>query len=633
MKVKKLIKNNKLLFRLITSYLITSVLLTTILMIVVTGFISRRITDSTIEAASSQLKQSYTTIYYALTDIYGDNYDLWTRNPLIQKALSSNELLQDEVVEVSNHLNRETIKNDLIESLYLVNKGYNRVISNDSAYSLANFYDQDALDLFKKYEQSFHTYKNEIFYPRTYKKETEKTANNLISVVYAKQDSEGKLNSGLIVNINQNALSEIVNDSKNSSSMIIVNGAGQIITDSKGKFGQVLPRDEFYYSIANNQEIEDSFTADYFGEKSFVTFKKARDLGFVFISITPYSYLINQVIKVDIYLGLFFILFMIISIIISTISTKKIYEPLNNIIQKMKDNPSIDLISGDEYTFLDEAYNNLILKNKSSQIQRVFNGSYGDNSLDVLGFKKNDKFMVFSLIPDDGQDLTTDIMERILKIVNSSSHMQGTLTSPNCISCIIHSEEFSENKMEEIMDSLMNLQRLISDELSINISIGLGTIVNNLDSIRFSQRYSMNAVQNALKSGDGQIVSYSDIENSKVAASINKDNIADRIQEYVDKNFTRKDFSVQEIKDEVDLSLSYIRQIFKEEKGMTLNDYILNLRIDLSKTLLLTTDKTAKEIAEDVGYYDNRYFYTLFKKKVGMTTDEFRKSMRQDQTL
>ncbi len=632
MKLKNLIKNNKLLFRLITSYLITSVLLTTILMIVVTSFISGRITDSTIEAASSQLKQSYKTIYYTLTDIYGDNYDLWTRNPLIQNA-RSNELSREEVIQISNHLNRETIKNDLVESLYLIDRSSNKVISNVSDHSTEDFYDQDALELFNKYEQNFNAYKNELFYPRTYLSETDESSKNLISIVYANQDSEGKLNKGLIVNIDQNALSEIVNDTSNSSSMIIVNGAGKIISDSKGRFGEVLPKDEFYYSIANSEEIEGSFTADYFGEKSFVTFKKATDLGFVFISITPYSYLTNEVIKVDIYLGLFFILFMIISIIISTISTKKIYDPLNNIIQRMKDNPSIDLISGDEYTFLDEAYNNLLLKNKSSQIQRVFNGSFGDNSLHVLGFKENHKFMVFSLIPDDGQDLTPEIMEKILEYINSSSNMQGTLTSPNCISCIIHNEEFSDKKMEEIMDSLLNLQHIISEELGIETSIGIGTIVNNLDSIKFSQRYSIHAVQNALNSGDSQIVSYSDIENSKVAASLNKDNIADRIQEYVDKNFTRKDFSVDEIKDEIQLSLSYIRQIFKEEKGITLNDYILNLRIELSKTLLISTDKTAKDIAEDVGYYDNRYFYTLFKKKVGMTTDEFRKSMREEQTL
>jgi len=46
--------------------------------------------------------------------------------------------------------------------------------------------------------------------------------------------------------------------------------------------------------------------------------------------------------------------------------------------------------------------------------------------------------------------------------------------------------------------------------------------------------------------------------------------------------------------------------------------------------LLINTDSTAKDISESVGYYDNRYFYTLFKKKVGMTTEEFRKLRKEE---
>ncbi|WP_313755928.1 helix-turn-helix transcriptional regulator [Tissierella sp.] len=73
-----------------------------------------------------------------------------------------------------------------------------------------------------------------------------------------------------------------------------------------------------------------------------------------------------------------------------------------------------------------------------------------------------------------------------------------------------------------------------------------------------------------------------------------------------------------------------MRQIFRNEKGVTLNDYIISCRIDKAKELLINTDSTAKDISESVGYYDNRYFYTLFKKKVGMTTEEFRKLRKEE---
>lgn len=630
MKLKKLMKNNRLLFRLIISYLITSVLLTAVLMAVVTGFVTNRFTSETTEASSNQLKQAYTTLYYALTDIYGDNYDLWTRDDLIRKALSTEEISQEETKMIISNLNRKIVRHELVESVYLVNKVSNTIISHVSSYEWSNFYDQDALRLFNEYEVNYDTYLNETFFPRS--NDESGNSSNLISIVYARKDDGGSLNSGLIVNINQGSLSKLVTTNNNSTELIIVNSMGKIISGSKG-FGEVLPRDEFYYSIANNENVEDSFTGYYFGEKSFVSFKKAMDLGFVFISITPYSSLLSEVIQVDFAIGLFFILSIIISILVSTYSAKKIYEPLNNLIKKMKENPSIELVSGDEYTFLDEAYKNLILKNKSSQISRILNGTYGDSSLEVLGFKDDHKFLVFSLIPDDGQELTVSTMEKLLELINSNNNMQGSFTAPDCISCIIQDVDFSESKMEEIMESLVNLQRMIAENLDIVVSVGLGTVVNNLESIKFSQRYSLQAVQNALKSGDGQILFYTDIENSKVAASLNKENIAEKIQDYIDKNFTRQDFSVDEINDELDLSLSYVRQIFKSEKGITLNDYIINCRIEMAKQLLTSTEKTAKEISEEVGYYDNRYFYTIFKKKVGMTTDEYRKSISSEEAL
>jgi YesN/AraC family two-component response regulator len=197
------------------------------------------------------------------------------------------------------------------------------------------------------------------------------------------------------------------------------------------------------------------------------------------------------------------------------------------------------------------------------------------------------------------------------------------------MACIINEDDLDESKIENIMDRLINLQDVISEQMDITISIGLGTVVNSIDSIRHSHRYAVIAAQYAGSIGENQVISYNEIENSKVAASVNKGSIADSMLDYVNDNYSRQDFSVDEIAQELDLSLGYIRQIFRSEKGITLNDYIINTRIDKAKELLLSTEDTAKDISEAVGYYDNRYFYTIFKKKVGMTTDEFRKSLKE----
>lgn len=633
MNIKKLLTNNRLLVRLIISYLITSILLTGILMGAVSGFISTRTKNKTTETAQNIMKQSYNTFYYALTDIYGDYYQLWSKDVNINKALVQNEISNEDLDWISNALDGATFRNDFIDSVYIINRKADLVISNNNkAYSTEEFYDQSGVELFLNFEKYYEDYKDIVFFPRntSYNINNVDYNKNYISIIYASKDQEGKLNSGIIVNIDQSKLSSLVNSGNEKTSMIITNSAGVIISDSTGKeFGRLLPKGEVYNNIANNINDEDSFIGIYESEKSFITFKKANNIGFVFISITPYSYITGELSKINKVIALFFVISLFISLVVNVFSVKRIYSPLNSLIKDMKENPSIEKINGmNEYDFLGEAYHSLVLKNKQSHISRIFNGNYSDNTLEVLGFSK-DKFLTFSIIPDDESFRTPGVMQELIDIIEIKNHWLGTIISNESIACIINEEDLDENKIDNIMEQLVSFQDLVSEEINISISIGLGTVVNSIESIKHSHRYAIIAVQYAQSIGENQVIYYNEIENSKVAASVNKESLADAMAEYVEKNYSRQDFSVDEIAAELDLSLGYIRQIFRSERGITLNDFIINTRIDRAKQLLLSTEDTAKDISEAVGYYDNRYFYTIFKKKVGMTTDEYRRSLKE----
>lgn len=633
MNFKKILTNNKLLVRLVTSYLITSVFLTGILMVTVSSFISTRTETKTTETAQDIMRQSYNTFYYALTDIYGDYYQLWSKDVNVNKALVERELSPEALNGISNSLDVATFRNDYVDSIYIINKDSDLVMSNTSIpFRINEFYDKGGIELFNDFEKYYDSYKDVVFFPRntSYNISNIDYEKNYISILYASKDAEDKLNSGIIVNIDQNKLSSLINSGNERSTMIIANSAGNIISDSRGSsFGKLLPQGDIYNNIANNNKDEDSFIGEYLGEKSFITFKKANNIAFVFISITPYSYISGEVAKVNRVIGIIFVISLFISLIVNVFSVKRIYSPLNNLIKDMKDNPSIEKITGmSEYDFLGEAYEGLVLKNKQSHMSRIFNGNHSDDTLQVLGFSK-DKFLSFAIMPDDQSLRTSNILQQILSIIETNTDWYGTIISSESMGCIINEDDIDESKIENIMDRLINLQDVISEQMDITISIGLGTVVNSIDSIRHSHRYAVIAAQYAGSIGENQVISYNEIENSKVAASVNKGSIADSILDYVNDNYSRQDFSVDEIAQELDLSLGYIRQIFRSEKGITLNDYIINTRIDKSKELLLSTEDTAKDISEAVGYYDNRYFYTIFKKKVGMTTDEFRKSLKE----
>ena len=633
MNFKKLLTNNKLLVRLIISYLITSILLTSILMAVVSYFVSSRTKAKTNESQRDLMRQSYNTAYYALTNIYGDFYVLWSRDEDIRRTLQGTNISEEDIKIASKIIDNAAFKEDLVDSVYIINKKANLIISNIyPPQPIETFYDKSSVELFNDFEKHYNSYKNEVFFPRktSYSIYGTKYSKDYISIVYAANDEDGKLDSGIIVNIDQNKLSSLLNTANIKEIMLIANSGGKIISDSQGAgFAKSLPRGDIYRSIANNPNDEDGFTGEYLGEKSFITFKKAENIGFVFISIVPYSLIKAETTQINRIIALFFVIAMFISLLVSIFSAKRIYEPLDKLIKNMRENPSIDDVVGvDEYTFLGETYNSLILKNVRSHVSRIFNGNYSDSAEKILGFSK-EKFLTLAIIADDSNS-SLDLLEKVLDIMEINVKWVGAITSSNSISCVINEDDFDDGKIENIMEELVNLQGLIVEDLDITVSIGIGTVVNSLDSIKFSHRYAILAVQYAMSIGENQVILYSEIENSKVAASVNKDSIADKIEEYVLNNFTRQDFSVDEIAEEVNLSLGYIRQIFRSEKGVTLNDYIISCRIDKAKELLINTDNTAKDISEAVGYYDNRYFYTLFKKKVGMTTEEFRKLRKEE---
>ena len=81
---------------------------------------------------------------------------------------------------------------------------------------------------------------------------------------------------------------------------------------------------------------------------------------------------------------------------------------------------------------------------------------------------------------------------------------------------------------------------------------------------------------------------------------------------------------LNEISEKVKLTPSYTSSLFKEEMGITITDYITDLRIEKAKILLKDSNLKVSELAKKVGYEEQRYFSQVFKKRTGITPKEFR---------
>jgi two-component system response regulator YesN len=103
--------------------------------------------------------------------------------------------------------------------------------------------------------------------------------------------------------------------------------------------------------------------------------------------------------------------------------------------------------------------------------------------------------------------------------------------------------------------------------------------------------------------------------------------IAEIVITYVSENYSDINLSVEAIADYIGLSPNYVRSIFKEITDKSLSTYINEFKINKAIELLKTTDFTAKDISSMVGFNDNRYFYSVFKKFTGFTTEEYKKNL------
>lgn len=84
--------------------------------------------------------------------------------------------------------------------------------------------------------------------------------------------------------------------------------------------------------------------------------------------------------------------------------------------------------------------------------------------------------------------------------------------------------------------------------------------------------------------------------------------------------------TAQEYAQHLNLNPSYLNGLVKKHTGQPISVLIKNRLIEESKALLVQTDWTLQEISQIIGFADQPNFSQFFKKYVGVTPNEFRRS-------
>ncbi|RXZ78693.1 helix-turn-helix domain-containing protein [Paenibacillaceae bacterium] len=92
---------------------------------------------------------------------------------------------------------------------------------------------------------------------------------------------------------------------------------------------------------------------------------------------------------------------------------------------------------------------------------------------------------------------------------------------------------------------------------------------------------------------------------------------------YLEDNYAER-VTMDELAGMLDCSTGYLTRLFKRATGTSPIDYLIAIRLEKAKALLLTTEATLQEIAECVGFSDDSYFNRLFKKHIGVSMGQYR---------
>lgn len=95
------------------------------------------------------------------------------------------------------------------------------------------------------------------------------------------------------------------------------------------------------------------------------------------------------------------------------------------------------------------------------------------------------------------------------------------------------------------------------------------------------------------------------------------------------QSFVLEEFCIQQ-----QCSERVLRQQFREQTRMTINQYLRQLRICYAQYLLQHTRQMVSDIAMQCGFEDSNYFSVVFSREVGMTPVQWRtlrNNMKKDE--
>lgn len=177
--------------------------------------------------------------------------------------------------------------------------------------------------------------------------------------------------------------------------------------------------------------------------------------------------------------------------------------------------------------------------------------------------------------------------------------------------------------------------KVISEsEVKVNITYGINKIYRQLEKKYENNKeefYPLDDILQMVKESENLNVLMEQLQRfcintSDILQTSTTDNVVMRIVSYMEKNYD-KDLKLETLSKVFSYNSAYLGKIFKKYVGENFNNTLDKIRIENAKRLLLESDLKVYQVSEKVGYSNIDYFYSKFKKHVGISPKEYKSSL------
>ena len=579
-------KKRQIQRNMIITYAVSGIVLTGLLSFLSSRIITDFLVDRSVDYAIQSLDVSYQSVVTILDDLTSEYYFLFNQQNQVvdykNGASNTNEII--------SLFQQTTLAEPLVDFivLYHVEKDQLVLSNNRSGTSVSlqsDGYVQSLMRLLEMYNND-----TRIFYHQNI------NGANMLSMVLANKDTTNNISHFMVVNINEQQLSSLFTSNSANYDVLIVNNNNLVIADSSQQnLGKDFDVDQEFSNPMVLDEASNYFVSTYNNQESLIAFKKSLPYNFVFFHITPYEQIQQTILSANRNLVWLFLGFALANIIVSLYATRRFYTPIQQIMDQfvIKDYNEAE----NEFELIESAFSDLNLNNQINVLRQLFlSGSCSaDCETSFLAFP------LYVVVIKVNQGLSEETKNQVAPV------WPFIQVDEDVIAGVIASDQvdlIEVNKLDGV--------------------IGFSKEVFNIDEIRKNYRYALASVQFAEALEDKKVIFYDEIYQTDYLTP--KTVLHQDIVRYIKEKGLSAEFSAEQMADHLGFSLGYIRQVFKEHQGISLNEFVIVHRIEKAKEMLLNTDLSGREISEAIGYSDNRYFYTQFKSRVNMTIEEFRQS-------